>query len=379
MLHLFGTVSQLLLLVGCHLLIFVFHIVSISFNHISHSNEFPNYKSYRNNLHDKVMRLPCAHIFHCECISEWLTKSCTCPVCRYELQTDDPMYEKGRLERMKHRKPRYAKYELERMRIRDLSALCSRLKIPTDCMTEKKELIRSILESGKVDMIIAPKPVEYKLSELKGLGVGKLKRAMGDAGVFFDAKDVIEKEDMVMIFVNSGRVVLLAEEDTSMEDSDGFSVDTDEDLKETEHISKRPRNIDAEDFDPLNQSSSTGSCAVELNEKNDNELYDNDTVRSSVPSETIDTKDTNLYDDQNDHQNDRMQEEPQISDFPHTHSSNSASHYRNGNTNNYVAFSSRSIAELRRLAYELKVDISDCIEKREMIERLAAHVSVSGR
>ena len=342
MLHLFGTVSQLLLLVGCHLLIFVFHIVSISFNHISHSNEFPNYKSYRNNLHDKVMRLPCAHIFHCECISEWLTKSCTCPVCRYELQTDDPMYEKGRLERMKHRKPRYAKYELERMRIRDLSALCSRLKIPTDCMTEKKELIRSILESGKVDMIIAPKPVEYKLSELKGLGVGKLKRAMGDAGVFFDAKDVIEKEDMVMIFVNSGRVVLLAEEDTSMEDSDGFSVDTDEDLKETE---------------PL------------LNTNDNNTTTDNANQHTFVRSEP-----NNIKDDESDRQFDGVGEKTYDSDSSKLYSSNNASHCPNGSFNDHSAFTKRSVAELRRLAYELKVDVSDCIEKQELIDRLIARV-----
>ena len=323
------------------------------------------------------MRLPCAHIFHCECVSEWLTKSCTCPICRYELQTDDPSYEKGRLERMKHRKPRYAQYELERMRIRDLSALCSRLKLSTDGMTDKKELIRTILDSGKVDMITAPKPVEYKLSELKQMGVGKLKRAMADAGVFFDAKDVVEKEDMVMIFVNSGRVALLTEEDTHMEDSDGMNVDNLE--YESEHISKRPRNVDAEDFDPVDQSSFTGSCALEFNVKDKNEPSDNDVMCTSAQSETINMKDTSLNDDHNDHQFDSMPEEIHISDLSHMQSSNGASHYRNGSLNNYVSFTTRSIAELRRLAYELQVDVSDCIEKREMIERLAARVSVSGR
>ena len=61
-----------------------------------------------NKLDDHVIRMPCAHIFHSDCIKDWLSRSCTCPVCRFELPTDDPQYEAGRIERMKARKPRYA-------------------------------------------------------------------------------------------------------------------------------------------------------------------------------------------------------------------------------------------------------------------------------
>ncbi|CAH8386792.1 unnamed protein product [Eruca vesicaria subsp. sativa] len=47
-------------------------------------------------VEERVKRLPCKHYYHGECIVPWLGIRNTCPVCRYELPTDDVEYESNR-------------------------------------------------------------------------------------------------------------------------------------------------------------------------------------------------------------------------------------------------------------------------------------------
>jgi len=98
-------------------------------------------------------RLPCGHLFCRECIADWLRRHCICPMCRFEMPTDDAAFELRRTQRMAQRRPRYTLGDLRKMRVAELNRLCDGVGVNrVECLT-KQDLVTCIATSGRIEVL----------------------------------------------------------------------------------------------------------------------------------------------------------------------------------------------------------------------------------
>lgn len=113
-------------------------------------------------LKDIAIKLGCYHIFHTECLLPWLSKHCTCPTCRYEVETDNSLYEIQRKRRQgDNRKTYFAaeitkdhftdpvpgeskKRDIMELSVSELKKIAAQNKINIDNIFEKAEVIETL-------------------------------------------------------------------------------------------------------------------------------------------------------------------------------------------------------------------------------------------
>ena len=160
-------------------------------------------------------KLPCGHLFNPDCLKEWLNKCCTCPVCRFELETDDSLYEKNRKDRMKTRKLRYRLDELNNKRISQLREMSTNLSVSISGCIDKSEIIDRLVASGRIDITEQAAAEEMSESRFQSLGVSELKTLLLSFGL--SVENALEKKELRSRLLESGRVVLTASDRTDVE------------------------------------------------------------------------------------------------------------------------------------------------------------------
>ncbi len=159
-------------------------------------------------LGGKAVKLPCGHLYHRDCVIEWLQKQGSCPVCRYEVESSDAMYEMGRKKRMQtSRKMRMRKNELKAKKVSELRNIARQLSIVISGCIDKSEITDIMIASGKFDFTEGVPVQNIDEDVFRAMSVRELRQLLLSFGI--SDEGMLDKEELRSALVESGRIALV--------------------------------------------------------------------------------------------------------------------------------------------------------------------------
>ncbi|CAJ1450462.1 unnamed protein product [Effrenium voratum] len=157
----------------------------------------------------KATRFFCGHLFCTACIREWLREANSCPVCRFELQTDCEAFETGRRARMQNRPAKLKRGDLRMLRVSELRKVMTALGVSGEGCLERVELLRRLEAAGQVELDDRDTAC-YEERELQDLPLQLLRNLLDrhKVSVDFEAdlSEVDERAAALRCFKAAGRV-----------------------------------------------------------------------------------------------------------------------------------------------------------------------------
>jgi len=111
----------------------------------------------------RATRMLCGHLFCTACIREWLRGANSCPVCRYELATDEVDFEHGRKQRMDGRVVKLRAGDLRMLRVPELRRLMRALEVSGEGCVEKADMVKELAAAPGVE--VSPEESECALDK----------------------------------------------------------------------------------------------------------------------------------------------------------------------------------------------------------------------